>query len=135
MAQIFEFGADDLSRGQLYTPGWYRVRITGIEAKMNKKNDGTNVWIKGKIVMEADSGDTKFANCDTPYLWLFSDKAKGIAVGFWKALGVEVGPGVRVDFEATVGRELEMKINNDMWEGQMRNSVPNEYRKVKEERQ
>ncbi len=127
---LVEFSEAELLKGKLIKPSWYRVKITGTSEALSKAGDSTNILIEGVVLYDADNGDKEFANVPTPY-WNFNTKAKGFMVGFFNSLGVEIKPGTRVDFNATVGKELDVKIDNELYEGRLVNRINHNYRAPK----
>lgn len=124
------FSARDLQQGKIITPSWYRVRVNSIgesPAKQSDKGPSTNYPVEGTVLFNGDNGDIEFAN--TPINWMFNSKAPGFAVGFFKSLGFDdVAEGVRYDFSAAEGKELDVFIENDVWQGRTVNRVNHKYR-------
>ena len=128
---IFEYSDKDLLQSKIVDPAWYRVRITACEDRASNDGQSVNTWLKGEILYNADSKDTKFAGVPTPYLWLFNSKAPFSTVGFTTALeGKPPSQGERREISAntTVGREVEMFIANGEYNGQTTNAVSGKYR-------
>lgn len=134
---ILEPNEKDFLQAKLVTPGWYRVRINGVEEKPNKNGDGMNAWIKGEILNNADTGSKEFAGVPTPYLWLYSDKAVWGPIALMAALGVEVGPGKRMDVSnnSLAGREVIAFIGNVLGknDGKMYNSITDQFKPIPKE--
>lgn len=141
---IFEFSKEDLLQGKIVTPGWYRVLITRVGQKpsTSQNPDTKNVFpIEGKILRNADNGSEEFAGVPTPPSWNFNDNpnAKGFVLGFAKSLGfdmtsVEKGETERARFtlKAAEGREVEVFIENDTYEGRVVNRINHKYRPLRE---
>jgi len=126
---IIQFGDRDLLRGKLITPGWYRVRIESVgeaPAKASEKGPSTNYPVEGTVMFHGDTGDKEFAG--VPLDWNFNSKAIGFAVGFLQAFGVEVKSGTRFDLKSAEGRELDVFVENDTYQGRMVNRVNHKYR-------
>ena len=126
---IVNFSPRHMLRGTLITPGWYRVRIESVgeaPAKASDKGPSTNYPVEGTVLFNGDTGDTQFAS--TPIDWNFNSKAIGFAVGFLQAFGVEVKADTRFDLKSAEGRELDVFIENDMYQGRMLNRVNHKYR-------
>ena len=128
---IFSFSKKDLVSGKPYEPAWYRVRIDDISAEPSKnlESPSTNYWVDGTILFNADNGDTKYA--DHPIRWNFNSKWMAPAKGFFVALGEkeeEITEGKRFQFKAAVGKELDVYIENGLWEGRVNNKVNHKYR-------
>ena len=124
---IVEFSNEDILRSKIVDPAWYRVRIDSVDEGMSKAGDSTNYRISGTILRNADDGSDKFSNVPAP-LWIFNSKAKGFMVGFFESLGGEVAPGARFDFANAVGKEIDVFIENEMYEGRMVNRINHKYR-------
>jgi hypothetical protein len=123
---FIDFSEKDLLRGKIVEPAWYLVTIDNIGEAPSKDGGSTNWPVEGTIVKNADSGDTAFAN--VPIDWNFNSKAKGFAVGFLNAFGVTVNSTQRFDLSKAVGKQIEMFIENDTWNGRMKNQVNHKYR-------
>ena len=124
---MIDFNEEDLARGRVVKPSWYRVRIGQIGEKPSKDKQSTNYPTEGTILFDADNGDIEFAN--TPILWYFNSKGKGFIAAFLNALGEEVVPG-RVNLEAATGMELDMYIGNKLYEGRTVNDYTGKYRRI-----
>lgn len=125
---ILEVSKRDLLQNTIVEPAWYRVVIDKIYDKISSKGDSTNTWIEGHILFNGDNGDMKFADVPTPFLWLFSSKAAVGLVDFLAALGIQAEVGSRYRMEDFEGRELDMFIENGIYEGKMQNQTKNKYR-------
>jgi len=126
MSPIIGFTSKDLLRGTVVTVAWYRVRIEQVGEQLAKKGDSTNYPVEAIIMFNADDGSTEFAN--VPIDWNFNSKALGFAVGYLKALGIEVKEGTRYDLGATATRELDVFIENQLYEGRTINKVNYKFR-------
>ena len=126
---MIEFTQRDILRGKIVEPAWYRVKIESIEKKLSAAGDSTNFVMEGTIIKNADNGDTKFAGVPTPAGWNFNTKAVGFMVGYFEAFGVEVAAGSRFDEMQTVGKELDVYIENGTWENRVVNRINHKYRK------
>ena len=126
---IIEFGEKDLLRGKIVEPAWYEVQVDGIGEAPSKDGGSTNYPVEGTIIYNQDNGSTEFQN--VPIEWMFNSKAIGFAVGFLQALGVDVVPGKRFDLSAAVGKKLGVFIENDTWQGRLKNRVNHKYRASK----
>src|SRR3990172_4453044 len=129
---IFQFSKQDIPGGKIYPPSWYRVRIDDVVAgpSKNLEKPSTNFNIKGTILMDADTGDKVYA--DHPVgNWMFNSRAMGFAKGFLVALGVaeeSIDENTRFDFKAAIGKEIDVYIENDLYEGRQVNRVNHKYR-------
>ena len=129
-----QFNDRDLLRGKVVTPAWYRVRIESVgeaPAKASEKGPSTNYPVEGTILFNGDTGDKEFAN--VPLDWNFNSKAIGFAVGFLQAFGVEVKANTRFDLKSAEGRELDVFVENDVYQNRQVNRVNHKYRPVKSE--
>lgn len=133
---IITFDEADLLRRKIVTPGWYRVLITSVgqrNASGNNPQTSTVYPIEGKILKNADTGSTEFAGVPTPSNWMMNDNpnAKEIFASFFEALGAEIKPGTRLELQAAEGKELDVYIANDTWDGRVVNRVKPQYRRAK----
>jgi len=126
------FSDRELLRGKTVLPAWYRVRINSIgetPAKTSEKGPSTNYPVEGTILFNADDGTKDFEG--VPVDWNFNSKAISFAVGFLQAFGVEVKSGTRFDLRSAEGRELDIYVENDTWQGRIINRVNHKYRAAK----
>ena len=123
---IIQFSEKDLLRGKVITPTWYRVRIDSIGEAPSKDGGSTNYPVEGTIMFNGDNGDKEFAG--VPLDWNFNSKAIGFAVGFLQSFGVEVKPGARFDLNSAAGKETDVFVENDTYQGRMVNRVNHKYR-------
>ena len=131
---VISFSDRDLMRGKIITPGWYRVRVEAVgesPAKQSEKGPSTNYPVEATILFNGDTGDTEFAG--VPMDWNFNSKAIGFAVGFLTSFGVEVKSGTRFDLKSAEGREVDVFVENDTWQGRLVNRVNHKYRTPREE--
>lgn len=126
---MIEISDKDILRSRLITPGWYRVRIDSVNEALSKAGDSTNFVVDATVLKGAD-GSEEYAGCPTPY-WNFNSKAPGFVVGFLASLGVDPKAG-RYDLAKSVGKEIEIFIKNEMYEGRMVNKMNHEYRAPRE---
>jgi len=127
---LIEFGQRDILRGTVVTPGWYRVRIENIGEALAKNQESTNYPVEGTILHNGDNGDKEFAG--VPLDWNFNSKAIGFAVGFLKSFGLEVVPGKRFELNAAAGKNIDVMIENDTYQGRMVNRVNHKYRPARD---
>ena len=129
---VISFSERDLMRGKVITPAWYRVKIDTIgeaPAKQSEKGPSTNYPVEATILFNGDSGDVEFAG--TPLDWNFNSKAIGFAVGFLQSFGVDVKAGMRFDLKSAEGREVDVFVENDTWQGRLVNRVNHKYRQIR----
>jgi len=123
---MINFSAKDLLRGKVVEPAWYRVKIDSVGEAPSKDGGSTNYPVEATIIRNADNGNEGFK--DAPLDWNFNSKAIGFAVGFLQAFGVEVKSGVRFDLANAAGKELDVFVENDTWQGRLVNRVNHKYR-------
>jgi hypothetical protein len=126
---IFEFTKKDLVSGKVYEPAWYRVRIDETTTEPSKDGGSTNHWINGTILFNADDGDRKYE--DHPIRWSFNSKWMAPARGFFVALGTpeeDIVVGKRFSFTPAVGKELDVYIENVLFDGRQNNKVNGKFR-------
>ena len=134
---IFEFSKEDLLQSRVVTPGWYRVLITDVFQKPSSGDNPQtkNIYpIAGHILFNADNGDKEFEGVPTPPSWNFNDNpnAKGFVAGFFSALeGNAIEPGRRT-LKAAEGKQIDVFIENDTYQGRVVNRINHKYRTPKE---
>ncbi len=134
---IIEFSQKDLQRNRVITPGWYRAHIDSVgEWELSKNGTSQNCNLDGVIIKNADNGNEEFTGMPTPR-WSFNDspKARGFIEGFLNALKVEINPtaekNVRIELKAAEGREIDVFIENETYEGRIVNRINHKYRTPK----
>ncbi len=126
---LIQISASDLKRGIIVEPAWYRVKVDEVLQKTSAKGTSQNYMMKGTIIRNADTGDTKFAGVPTPEGWLFNEKAISFAIPFLKACGANISDeGGRFELEDSIGKEIDIFIANGTWEGRTVNKINHEYR-------
>lgn len=128
---IFQLSKKDLISGKVYDPGWYRVRIDKFSAAPSKNLDtpSTNYKYEGTILFNADTGDKGYA--DHPLTWMFNSRAIGFTKGFLMGLGInenEITEDKRFTFESALGKEIDIFVENDTYDGRLVNRVNHKYR-------
>lgn len=123
---IIEFGEKDLLRGKEVLPDWYRVHIDSIGEAPSKDGGSTNYPVEGTILFNATNGDKEFSG--VPLTWNFNSKAIGFAVGFLQSFGVNVEPGKRFELNSASGKEVDIFVENDTYQGRLVNRVNHKYR-------
>lgn len=127
---VISFSEKDLLRGKPVPPAWYRVRVDAIGEALSKDGGSTNYPTEATILFNADTGEKEYAG--TPLDWNFNSKAIGFAVGFLAAFGVEVKAGARFDLASAAGKELDVFVENDTYQGRLVNRVNHKYRAPRE---
>jgi len=131
---FIQFSERDLMRGKIVEPAWYRVKIESVgeaPAKQSEKGPSTNYPVEATIMFNGDNGDTSYQG--VPIDWNFNSKAVGFAVGFLAAFGVEVKSGTRFDLKSAEGREVDVYVENDVYQNRQVNRVNHKYRTPKPE--
>lgn len=128
---VIEFAPKDLLMGTVVTPGWYRVLVQSVgeapAATVAGKTPSVNYPVEGVILFDGDNGSQEFK--DVPLSgWQFNSKAIGFAVGFLEAFGVKVEAGKRFDLASAAGKELDVFVENDTYNGRMVNRINHKYR-------
>ncbi len=127
---IIGFDEKEILRGKVVTPGWFRLKIDAVGEAPSKDGGSTNYPVEGVIIKNADDGSTDFAG--VPISWNFNSKAISFAIGFLQALGVEVKAGTRYDLSNGAGKEIEVFVENDTYQGRLVNRVNHKYRPLRE---
>lgn len=123
---LIQFTEKDILRSKVVTPGWYRVRIDGSGQKPSKDGGSMNYTMEGTILFNADDGSKEFTG--VPLDWNFNSKAIGFMVGFFSALGAEVTANSRLNTDNAVGKELDIFVENELYQGTMKNRINHKYR-------
>ena len=123
---IISFTDRDLLRGKVVTPAWYRVHLDSVGEQPSKDGGSTNYPVEGTIQFNADDGSKDFAN--VPITWNFNSKALGFAVGFLAALGQAAEPGKRYELSSAAGKDIDVFVENDTYNGNLVNRVNHKYR-------
>src|SRR5882724_1868917 len=130
MSPIIQFSKRDLMRGKIVLPGWYRMKIESVGEAPAKSVEGktpsTNYPIEGTILFNADDGSKEFEG--TAIDWNFNSKAMGFARGFLESFGITPEEGKRYDLNAAEGKELDVFVENGMYNGRQVNRVEHKYR-------
>ncbi len=129
---IIKFSQRDLLRGTVVSPAWYRMKIEAVgesPAKDQSKGPSINYPVEGTILFNGDNGDTQFSG--VPVDWNFNSKAIGFAVGFLKSFGIEVVADKRFDLKAAEGLEIDVFVDNDIFNNRPVNRVNHQYRQIR----
>lgn len=126
---VVSFSDKDLLRGKVVEPAWYVMHIESVGEAPSKDGGSTNYPVEGVIVKNADNGNEEFKG--VPIDWNFNSKAIGFAVGFLQAFGVDVKSGARFDLANASGKQLEVFVENDTYQGRMVNRVNHKYRALR----
>lgn len=123
---LIEFSNEDILRGKLVEPAWYRMKIGDTKTAMSKDGQSTNYEVEMTIIKNADNGNEEFTG--VPVSARFNSKAKGFMVGYFAALGIEVGPGRPFNLGASMGREIDAFVERNEFEGKLSNRINHKYR-------
>lgn len=131
---VFSLSKKDVMGGKVYPPSWYRVKIDEVVTgpSKNVEKPSTNITYSGTIIMDSDTGDATYA--EHPLTWMFNSRALGFTKGFLMALGVpetDIDETKKFDFKAAVGKEIDIYVENDTYEGRQVNKVNHKYRPVR----
>ena len=126
---VVQFSDKDLLRGKVVEPAWYVMHIESVGEAPSKDGGSTNYPVEGVIIKNADNGNEEFKG--VPIDWNFNSKAIGFAVGFLQAFGVDVKSGARFDLANAAGKQLEVFVENDTYQGRMVNRVNHKYRALR----
>jgi len=130
---IVEFSESDLLRGKLLPPAWYLISVDEVkEWEPSKDRQSNNCIMECTVIKNADNGQTE-GIAGVPLMLQFNDKksARGFIEGFLRALGVEV-EATRYDLANAKGKTVEAFVENNEFEGRVRNRVNHKYRKPRE---
>ncbi len=112
----FRFTQKDINRGKLLDPGlWYRVKQVGVSEELSKKGDSMNITVDFEVLNGPFQGCVLYR--------MFSEKAPGFAIPYFKAFGVEVKEGDDYNFDALNGRMIEVFVKHREYEGKLSNDV------------
>jgi hypothetical protein len=128
---LVDFTESDLLRNKQVTPAWYRLELGLVsEWGPTKNQDSNNCTIEAVIQFNADTGDKEFAG--VPLTLQFNDKvkARGFIEGFLRALGEDV-KAQRYDLGAAPGKQIDAYVENETFEGRIRNRINHKYRQVR----
>jgi len=134
MSPIVQFSDRDMNRSKIVVPAWYRVRIETVgesPAKDQSKGPSTNYPVEATILFNGDNGSTEFANI--PLEWNFNSKAIGFAIGYLQSLGVDVKPNQRFELKSSEGMEIDVFVENDVYNNRTVNRVNHKYRPIRPE--
>jgi hypothetical protein len=109
---------EDLLRGRVVTPGWYKMKIKAIEDTAAGTDGSTNTNVSLVIIQPGDF-------LDVPLKRVFNEKAPGFAVTFIQSItGKRLdSSGGSFDLSNAIGREVYGYIKTGVWQGRPRNEV------------
>lgn len=123
---IIEFSEKDLLRGKEVPPDWYRVHIDSVGEAPSKDGGSTNYPVEGTIQFNATNGDKQFNG--VPLSWNFNSKAISFARGFIESLGTSPEASKRYELANAAGKEIDVFVDNDIYQGRVVNRVNHKYR-------
>jgi hypothetical protein len=128
---MVDFTESDLLRKKVVPPAWYLIEIQSIGVWTESKDkQSKNILLEAMILKNADNGNTEFAGVPVTLQFNSKPKARGFLEGFLFGLGVEIDPG-RFNLAGAQGQKLEAFVENETWEGRIRNRINHKYRQVK----
>lgn len=126
---IISFSDSDLLRNKVVEPGWYVLDIQGHRTwTPTKDGQSNNCHFDTVIEKNADNGSTDFAGVPIELQFNDKPKAKGFIEGFLRGMGVEIQSNARYDLNSAVGKKIEAFIENETYEGRIRNRCNHKYR-------
>lgn len=135
---IVQYGKRDLLRDKIVNPAWYRVLIETVgEWTPSKDKQSNNMIVEGTILFNAEDGSVEFKDVPIGGMgsWSFNTKALGFSLGLVKAcagqLGInpeEIDANTKIEFKHLEGKQVDVFIINDTYEGRVKNKVEHKYR-------
>jgi hypothetical protein len=111
---------EDAKRAQIVEPGWYQALIKDIDLK--KSTDGTSMTFHISCVITTPGS----AN-SVPIKTYVSEKAPGMAIPMLNATGSNIDPenfeGADFDLERCIGKAVDIAVENETYEGKMKNTI------------
>lgn len=132
---LVDFSDSDLLRNKILPPAWYEVSIEKVaDWTVSSKGTSNNCLMDCVVLRNADTNETDGIAGVPVYIQLNdSPKARGFIQAFLCGLGVDVESGVRYDLKAAEGKSIIAFIENETWEGRVRNRINHKYRIPKAE--
>jgi hypothetical protein len=131
MPTTVSFSDSDLLRNKILPPSWYKLRIDSVsEWSPTKAGDSNNCLMECIVLNNADTNETE-GIAGVPVTLQFNDKpkARGFIEGFLSSLGVDIAANARYDLQSASGKTIEAFVENETYEGRIRNRVNHKYRK------
>ena len=138
---VIQYSKRDLLRDKVVSPSWYKVLIESVgEWTPSADKQSQNLAIESTIVCNADDGSVEFADVPIGGLgtWSFNSKAMGFSLGLVKALAPQFGMNAdeiddktRIELKQAEGKMIELFVDNNLYEGRMRNKVNHKYRALR----
>jgi len=106
----------DVLRSKVIKPDWYPVEIKDLKDEPSSTDGSMNTVVSFEVA------DGDYAG--VPLVRFFNEKAPGFWIEYFRACGAEVTEaGGSYDPFATKGMKIQVHVSNEMYKGQMRNSV------------
>jgi hypothetical protein len=131
MSPIVQFTQRDLLRGTIVEPAWYRCKVETTGEAPSKDGGSTNYPVEVVIVRNSDTGATEHAG--VPVQINFNSKWMKPLETFLACFGLKVEVEKRYDLDAAVGKEIDVFVENQTFEGRIINKVNHKYRVAKSE--
>jgi hypothetical protein len=133
MSPIIQFTKEGLMRGKVVPPSWYHMKIDSISESPAKFKEGrtpsTNYPVEATIMFNAEDGSKEYAGIIIE--WNFNSKAQRAIADFLRCFGHEAEIGKRFELSAAEGKEIDVFVENGVWEGRQVNRVEHKYRPCK----
>lgn len=127
MANPISFSPGDMLRDKIVDQGWYVVQINDVTEGPSKDGGSTNYNVEGTVLRSAEGGE-EFAG--VPLKWNFNSKAISFAIGFLRALGVDVQPDKRYDLAMAKDQVLQVFVRTGSYNDRPKNEITHAYRPV-----
>jgi len=132
---LVEWTDEDIKRGQILDPGFYRLRVEGMTEKLAQSQKSTNVLMRFIVIKNADTGeDIECAGVPVFFNFnsLMGSNTKNFAAAIAESEEEIPTSGGRFQLnDALIGREVEAFIGHRTREnGQVQNDVTSMFRKV-----
>lgn len=117
---VIKITQDDINRSKQPDAGWHLVNVDKFSENDSAKKDSKN-WVYDLRILRSQSGTT---NKDRFCYARFNSKAPGMIIPFVSAaLDQDVDGGTEIDLESLVGKELWVKVEDDVYEGKIQKRV------------
>jgi len=133
MPTVVSYSSRDLLASKIVPPGWYRVMVDDISSEPSADGKSMNYPVEGTIICNADDGTTDFAGVPLGIgkSWMFNSKVISFSIDFLRSFGVEINADTRYDLDASKGKILDVFVENDTYQGRLKNKVNHKYRPAK----
>jgi hypothetical protein len=138
---IVEYSKKDLLRDKIISPAWYCIQIDNVgEWIPSSDQKSQNMIMEGTILFNADDGTKDYADVPIGGLgqWSFNSKGMGYSLGLTKSVAPQLGvnpddikEGQRFEYKSLEGKFVDIYIENDTYQGRMKNKVNHKYRAPK----